>query len=67
MVKTMTNLEDKQISGITEADIDRLNGREENQRLEFKETIDGVPSYEIVKDIDACTNGGGGVPYYRAG
>jgi Putative DNA-binding domain len=56
----MAKFEDVEISSLTAPMIDSLKGRKENQRLEFKETIDGVPNYEVAKDIDAMTNGGGG-------
>jgi len=37
-------LEDTRIVDVTPAVLDGLVGREETQRLEFKETIDGVDS-----------------------
>jgi predicted HTH transcriptional regulator len=52
----MANLEDKEAHQIADADFDTLIGREENQRLEFKETIEGVPNPELAKDIGAMTN-----------
>lgn len=56
----MPRLEELKIASIDERVVDSLVGREENQRLEFKETIDGVPGNEVAKDLLAMTNGSGG-------
>ncbi|MGO9605118.1 MAG: helix-turn-helix domain-containing protein [Candidatus Binataceae bacterium] len=56
----MSKLEDKLPEAISSADLDALIGREENQRLEFKETIDGTNNHELAKDLASLSNGGGG-------
>jgi hypothetical protein len=53
-------LEDKTIDEITAADLDDLLGREENQRLELKEAIDGIDTYELAKDLSSMANADGG-------
>jgi hypothetical protein len=56
----VSRLEDKIPEGVSAADLDSLIGREENQRLELKETIDGTSVYELAKDLASLSNGGGG-------
>jgi hypothetical protein len=53
-------LEETKITDVTAAHLDGLLGREENQRLEFKETIDGVAAYELAKDLASIANADGG-------
>lgn len=53
-------LEDTRIVDVTSVELDGLVGREENQRLEFKETLDGVDSYELAKDLASMANADGG-------
>jgi predicted HTH transcriptional regulator len=37
-----------------------LLGREENQRLELKEALDGIDPYELAKDLSSMANADGG-------
>src|SRR5258708_6975237 len=53
-------LEETKIADVTAAHLDGLVGREENQRLEFKETIDGVAASELAKDLASMANADGG-------
>ena len=57
----MSNLEEKNLSEITAADLDSLVGREENERLEFKEAIGNTPNFEIAKDLSCLANARGGL------
>jgi Putative DNA-binding domain len=52
--------EDKEMNRIGLEDFQTLIGREENQRLEFKETVDGTPTYELAKDLSSFANAAGG-------
>lgn len=54
----MAKLEEKNLEKIDAADLDSLIGREENPRLEFKETIDGTNNPELAKDLASMSNGG---------
>ena len=56
----MPNLEDKLPDAISAPEVGGLVGREENQRLEFKETIANITTYELAKDIASLGNGEGG-------
>ena len=62
----MKRLEEKSFEEISAADLDSLIGREENQHLEFKETIDKrtdgkrTENWELAKDLASISNGGGG-------
>ena len=58
----MTTLlfEDKMPEEINPEDLDRIIGREENQRLEFKKTYEHVENLEIAKDICSLANADGG-------
>jgi len=47
----MSAFENKTPETIVPTDVDALIGRTENQRLEFKETINDVTSYELAKDL----------------
>jgi len=53
-------LEETRIAEVTASHLDGLLGREENQRLEFKENIDSVDSYELAKDLASMANAEGG-------
>ena len=53
-------LEDTKIVDISTAELDGLVGREENQRLELKETLEGISSYELAKDLSSMANAKGG-------
>jgi hypothetical protein len=53
-------LEENRISDLTAAHLDGLLGREETQRLELKETIDGIDSYELAKDLASMANADSG-------
>jgi hypothetical protein len=52
--------EDEDIGDIEPADFQSLIGREESQRLEFKESIDGTPAYELARDLSSLANAAGG-------
>src|SRR6266404_5753807 len=56
----MRNLEDCQAEAITSAEIGALLGRQENQRLEFKESIATISTYELAKDLASFGNAEGG-------
>jgi predicted HTH transcriptional regulator len=56
----MATLEDKQADSINPTDIDALVGREENQKLEYKETIDKINAHELAKDLASFANAEGG-------
>jgi hypothetical protein len=56
----MPNLEDCQAETITSAEIGALLGRQENQRLEFKESIATISTYELAKDLASFGNAEGG-------
>jgi hypothetical protein len=47
----MPNVEDKDLGEITAADLDSLVGREERERLEFKESVGSTPNFELAKDL----------------
>src|SRR5216683_2849282 len=53
-------LEDTKIVDVTAAELDGLIGREENQRLELKETLEGTGAYELAKDLSSMANANGG-------
>ncbi len=53
-------LEDTKVADITAAELDGLVGREENQRLELKETLEGTDAYELAKDLSSMANAEGG-------
>lgn len=55
-----TLLEETKISDVSVAELDALVGREENQRLELKETLEGIDSYELAKDLSSMANAKGG-------
>jgi hypothetical protein len=44
-------LEDTNIIDVTEAELDGLVSREENQRLELKETLEGASAYELAISV----------------
>jgi len=56
----MSAFENKTPETIVPTDVDALIGRTENQRLEFKETINDVTSYELAKDLGSFANADGG-------
>ncbi len=62
----MPHIEEKNSEEITRVDIDSLLGREENQRLDFKETLGTTPNYEIAKDLACFANAEGGLIVYGA-
>jgi hypothetical protein len=55
----MPTFENKEPESILPSDIDSLIGRAENPRLEFKETIDNTPAYELAKDLASFSNAEG--------
>jgi hypothetical protein len=56
----MRNLEDCQADTITSTEIGTLVGRQENQRLEFKERVTAISTYELAKDLASFGNAEGG-------
>jgi len=57
-----TRFEDKMPSELCSSDVDGLIGREENQRLDFKETIESgdLANRELARDICSFANAEGG-------
>src|ERR1700723_2936027 len=56
----MLSLEDKQADSIDPTDIAALVRREENQKLEYKETIEKIDVHELAKDLASFANAAGG-------
>ena len=56
----MVTLEDRQADSIDPTDIAALVGREENQKLEYKETIEKIDVHELAKDLASFANAAGG-------
>lgn len=57
----MSNLEDCSLDKITSTEVGSLIGRAENQRLEFKESIATISTYELAKDLASLGNAEGGL------
>jgi hypothetical protein len=55
----MQNVEEKNLGEITATDLDSLVGREETERLEFKESIGSTPNFELAKDLSCLANASG--------
>jgi Putative DNA-binding domain len=60
-VTNMVKAEEKRVDDITPHDLDDLLGREEYQRLDFKEALGTTPNFEIAKDLGSFANAGGGL------
>jgi hypothetical protein len=56
----MPNLEDCAADAVTATEVAALLGRQESQRLEFKETVANITTYELAKDLASFGNADGG-------
>ena len=62
----MPNLEDCAVDPVTATEVAALIGKQESQRLEFKETIANITTYELAKDLASFGNADGGFIVIRA-